>query len=81
MRRRRRSLVGTAARTAVVAGTATAVSGNVAARQETARRSADSAGASAADHLNQLERLAKLKETGALTKQEFDSEKAKILAS
>ena len=79
MRRRRRSLVGTAARTAVIAGTATAVSGNVAGRQDAARRSAESA--NAADHIAQLERLAKLKESGALTKEEFDVEKTKILAS
>ena len=85
-RRQRRSLLGTAARTAVIAGTATSVSGNVARRQDAAHQAAaappDARAAHAApDRLGQLERLNELKKSGALTKPEFEREKAKILAS
>lgn len=93
-------------RTAVIAGTATAVSGNVARRQsgkaaaqqqqvqeqQQAAYDAGQADAMAAqqppppapaaaggDSIEQLERLAKLKEQGILTDEEFSAEKAKIL--
>ena len=83
-----------AARTAVVAGTATAVSGRVARRQ--ANRYADQdaqyvqqqaaaeQGASGAaggmdDTAAQLEQLAKLKEQGILTEEEFTAKKKQIL--
>lgn len=83
--RKRRSLLGSAARTAVIAGTATKVSGNVARRQKAAdREAAASTKANAvrtrADRLDQLERLNELKKSGALTNREFEHEKAKLLA-
>ena len=78
------------ARTAVVAGTATAVSNNVSRRQ--ARRwGADEqqaayqepqqpvASAPADDTVNQLEQLAQLKDRGVLTQEEFDAKKKQIL--
>ena len=79
--RRRRSLLGTAARTAVIAGTATKVSGNVARRQEeAAARSKGRAARANGDHIARLERLNDLKKSGALTNREFEREKAKLLA-
>jgi Short C-terminal domain len=88
-----------AARTAVVAGTATAVSGRVARRQ--ANRYADQdaqytqqqvaavnqgyAQADAAptgeDPFEQIEKLSKLHDSGALTDEEFAAAKAKILGT
>ena len=38
-------------------------------------------GVSGADKLSQIERLKKLLDTGALTQQEFESEKARILGT
>ena len=87
------------ARTAVIAGTATAVSNRVSRRQ--ANRWADqgqaqpgymapvepqqSAPAPAApaqpDKIEQLKELAQLKDQGILTQEEFDAQKAKILAT
>jgi Short C-terminal domain len=102
----RPGLVGTVARTAVVAGTATAVAGGVARHQASKQQQAAEADAyeqqqqaaatappqqyaSAApppaaegvsdDTVAQLERLAKLKEQGILTDEEFTAQKAKIL--
>ena len=90
--RRRRGLLGTAARTAVIAGTATSVSGRVArgqqqkfARQAASRQSAelqsaaprDSSGGN--DLVGDLQRLADLKSAGALTTQEYAAAKAKLL--
>jgi Short C-terminal domain len=79
------------ARTAVVAGTATAVSGRVARRQgnrwaqqqQPAPEQAPAAPAPAAgeDRVQQLKDLAALKEQGVLTEAEFEAEKARILAS
>jgi membrane protease subunit (stomatin/prohibitin family) len=94
MMRRGPGLVGMAARTAVVAGTATAVSGRVARRQ--ARRYSDqdaqyvqqqtaaaTQGAYAApeeeDATVQIQKLAKLHDSGALSDEEFAAAKAKIL--
>ena len=89
------------ARTAVVAGTATAVSGRVQRRQaekyagRDARIAADRQAAydeetgtapppqasapPAADPLEQLEKLGRLREQGVLTDEEFAAQKAKIL--
>ncbi|AKR54968.1 hypothetical protein XM25_03925 [Devosia sp. H5989] len=93
-RRRGPSLVGrtaqTVARTAVIAGTATAVSGKVAARQA-GGSSAPAAGAPPAtpepaapaglsqEAMAQLEKLADLHKSGILTDEEFAAQKARIL--
>ena len=84
-----------AARTAVVAGTATAVSGRVARRQanrysdqdaqyveqQAAAAEQGAAGATGGmdDTASQLEQLAKLKEQGILTEEEFAAKKKQIL--
>jgi putative oligomerization/nucleic acid binding protein len=83
------------ARTAVVAGTATAVSNRVSRRQadrwsrqgyydepEPAPAPPPApAAAPAADPIEQLKQLAALKDQGILTDEEFAAQKAKILAS
>mgnify|MGYP003351450656 CR=1 FL=1 len=79
MRRRGPGLVGAAARTAVVVGTANAVS-----RKQSQKYAAQDAAAAeaapAADDLTaQLEALAKLKDQGILTDEEFAAKKAQIL--
>ncbi len=97
MRRRmgRPGLLGMAARTAVVAGTATAVSGRVQRRgaekaeqqqeeqqeQQQAPPSPAAAGSGEPDRLARLKELGELRSSGVLTDAEFESEKAKILAS
>jgi Short C-terminal domain len=87
------------ARTAVVAGTATAVSGRVQRRQAErfAQRDANiyaqreqaydqqvapqaAAASPAVDPVAQLKELAELKTQGVLTEEEFEAQKAKILA-
>ena len=83
------------ARTAVVAGTASAVGGRVRHRQDQkwARQDAQAAAPAPAyaapaqssappakDKLQQLKELGDLKAQGVLTEQEFATEKAKILA-
>jgi hypothetical protein len=83
------------ARTAVVAGTASAVGGRVRHRQDQkwAQQDAAAAGpppvedvpqqrsaAPAKDRLQQLKELGDLKAQGVLTEEEFATEKAKILA-
>jgi len=93
-RRGRPSLLGrtaqTAARTAVIAGTATAVSGKVAARQAGAAAPPPAAApaepvAAAApagltdEALGQLKKLAELRSAGVLTEEEFAVQKARIL--
>jgi hypothetical protein len=93
MMRRRRPIARTVARTAVVAGTATAVAGGVSRRQ--ARRNPEpepqqeyapvEAAAPAplepeVDPLEQLTKLGALKDSGVLTEEEFTQQKAKILA-
>jgi len=85
--------MGMAARTAVVAGTATAVSGRVGRRQqqkyanqdaaamqqqEPGMEQAPSAGGGD-DTAAQLEQLAKLKQEGILTEEEFTAKKKRIL--
>ena len=75
------------ARTAVVAGTATAVSGHVAQKQadkqaekEAGQQAAAAPAAEAAvDSVAEIERLGALKEKGLLTDEEFAAAKAKIL--
>lgn len=83
-------LVRAAARTAVVAGTATAVSGKVAQNQadKQAKKEAEAApaapAAAGAEHegsfIDELERLGELKTKGLLTDAEFVAAKAKLLA-
>ena len=82
-----------AARTAVVAGTASAVSGRVQHRQQSRYASQEQAAAapppqevpeqraapSTTDTLQQLKDLGELKAQGVLTEEEFAAEKAKIL--
>jgi Short C-terminal domain len=83
------------ARTAVVAGTATAVSNRVSRRQanrwaqqeepqyaqEQYPQAPPPAPAAAPDTVTQLKELAELKSQGILTEAEFEAQKAKILAS
>jgi hypothetical protein len=92
---RRRPVARTVARTAVVAGTATAVAGNVSRRQAASNAPSEPAPAAApaepaavaappaepaADPMEQLAKLGQLKEQGVLTDEEFAAQKAKILA-
>jgi hypothetical protein len=90
MRRRGPGLVGAAARTAVVAGTATAVSGRVARRQQRRyaqeqpayeQQAAPPAPAVPAEpeYMAELEQLAQLRDQGILTPEEFDAKKKQIL--
>jgi hypothetical protein len=95
--RRGPSLLGTAARTAVIAGTATAVSGRVAAAQQPqappvppapqvpqARQPEPPPPAAAVnvDDLHaQLTKLGELRSAGLLTDDEFAAYKARLLAS
>jgi hypothetical protein len=92
MRRRGPGLIGTAARTAVIAGTATAVSGNVSRRQqrrayeEQARFEAQEQqvaptppGAAEPDYVGELERLSDLKARGVVTEEEFQAKKKQLL--
>jgi hypothetical protein len=81
------------ARTAVVAGTATAVSNRVSRRQgerwaaqdqqqyAQPQQYAEPAPAAAADPIAQLKELAELHQQGVLTDDEFAAQKAKLLAS
>ena len=82
---RRRPVLRTVGRTAVIAGTATAVAGGVSRRQ--ARRNAPPPGAEepvetapAVDPTGQLTKLAGLRDQGILTEEEFSAQKAKILS-
>lgn len=84
---------GTMARTAVIAGTATAVSGKVASKQAAkgaaaAAQAAPPAAAPAeaaapaglsAEAMEQLQKLAELHKSGILTDEEFATQKARIL--
>jgi hypothetical protein len=91
MRRRGPGLVGAAARTAVVAGTATAVSGRVARRQQNKYAAQDQqayeqqapapapAAAAEPDYMAELEQLAQLRDQGILTPDEFEAKKKQIL--
>ncbi len=91
---RRRPVMRMAATTAVVAGTATAVSGGVRRHQESKAEAQQAAAeaqapppvyeaeaqAPAEDPYEQLEKLGKLHEQGILTDEEFAAAKAKLLA-
>jgi hypothetical protein len=89
--RRGPGLVGMAARTAVVAGTATAVSGRVQRRQQDKYAAEDQqyvqqvteplqSGAPAApDYAAELEQLAQLKAQGIINDEEFEAKKKQIL--
>jgi len=81
------------ARTAVIAGTATAVSNRVSRRQaerwygdeqqaadEAAAAPAAAPAAEAPDMMEQLKQLGELHSSGVLTDAEFEAQKAKILA-
>ena len=89
--RRGPGLVRGVARTAVVAGTATAVSGRVAHRQQEKYAAEEAAAAppqpgpathvqAPDDPVAQIERLAQLQQQGQLTAEEFTAMKAKVLA-
>lgn len=89
MNRRGPGLLGVAARTAVVAGTASAVSGRVQQRQQTRFAEQEAQRQQAAppqavapedDLIGQLERLAELKKQGILTDAEFQAQKTRLLA-
>ena len=76
------------ARTAAVAGTATAVSNRVSRRQaqrwsEQEAQQTEAAPAQAApqqvDPISQLKELAELRDSGVLTEEEFAAQKAKLL--
>jgi hypothetical protein len=89
-------LLRTVARTAAIAGTATAVSGRVQRRQANkwgeqeaaqappeaapAPAAAAPAAASSSSMIDQLKELGELKEQGILTEDEFAAQKAKLLA-
>jgi hypothetical protein len=88
MLRRGPGIVRVAARTAVVAGTATAVSGRVARRQQQ-RYAAEEQPAYAPEqpaaapeepeYMAELEQLAQLRDQGILTPEEFEAKKKQIL--
>ncbi len=76
------------ARTAVIAGTATAVSNRVSRRQaerwqgqEAQEQPPPPAAESAGSTIDQLKELGELKAQGVLTDEEFAAQKAKILGS
>jgi hypothetical protein len=92
---RRRPVLRTVGRTAVIAGTASVVAGGVNrhqqqkyAQQDAAQQQAPVEQAPAAapeaggseDPIDKLKELAQLKDQGILTEAEFDAQKAKILA-
>ena len=85
--RRGAGLARTVARTAVIAGTAQSVSGRVAARQQAAaekKAAAQGDGAKKTGMLtdevvDQLKKLADLRDAGVLTDKEFAAKKAKLL--
>jgi hypothetical protein len=93
MRRRGPGLIRTAARTAVIAGTATAVSGRVAHRQqeryaqegyEQQAEDVEAAPPSSTPppqpaYVAELEKLAQLKAQGVITEDEFQSKKRQLL--
>jgi hypothetical protein len=93
--RRTRGVARTVGRTAVIAGTATAVSGHVAAKQQ-ARYNQQAAAeappepaaapppappAPEVDMIEQLKKLAELRDQGILTEEEFAGQKAKLLGA
>lgn len=89
MYRRGPGLFRMVADTAVIAGTATAVSGGMSRRQQQKAQQqqaaqqqavpAKPAAESTDDQITQLQELAKLKDSGVLTQAEFDAKKQQIL--
>jgi hypothetical protein len=79
--RARPGLLGTVARTAVVAGTATATANAVTNRQSRRQQAAPvpAAGQGGQDITAELKQLADMKAAGILTDEEFTAAKAKIL--
>jgi hypothetical protein len=88
--RRGPGLVGVAARTAVFAGTATAVSGRVQRRQQQKYAAEDqavyqeqappaAAPAAEPDYMAELTQLAQLRDQGILTPEEFEAKKKQLL--
>jgi hypothetical protein len=84
-------LVRGVARTAAIAGTATAVSNRVSRRQAQKWSAQDAAQSQQApaqyapppatdDHIEKLKQLTELRDAGALTPEEFEREKAKLLS-
>jgi hypothetical protein len=80
------------ARTAVIAGTATSVSNRVSRRQasrwaqqepqqEYVEQPQAAPPAAAADPIDRLKELGELRDKGVLTEEEFEAQKAKVLAS
>jgi Short C-terminal domain len=86
---RRRPIARAAVRTTAVVGTAAIVGGHMANKQAAAAQQqapppeapapAPAPAAAAPDPIQQLTQLAALKDSGALTQEEFDAQKAKIL--
>lgn len=75
----------TAARTAIIAGTATAVSNKVAGRQRgpadpQPQPEPEAGGGLSSEGMEQLKQLAELHGSGVLTDEEFATQKARILA-
>jgi hypothetical protein len=74
------------ARTAVIAGTATAVSGHVARRQDARHRQqaadeiADQPPPAPLDVAGELTKFAALRDQGILTEEEFSAQKARLLS-
>ena len=80
VRNGRPGLIGTMARTTIVVGTGTAVTGGLSRRQQVkAQQAAAGQPAAPADPITQLKELAALKEQGILTEEEFTAQKARIL--
>jgi Short C-terminal domain len=92
----RPGLIGTMGRTAVIAGTATAVSGSVSRRadrradeqaqyqaQQTAQQQAvpQQAAATPGDTMSQIRELADMRSQGLLTDEEFTAAKAQVLGT
>ncbi len=87
---RRRPIARAAVRTTAVVGTAAVVGGHMANKQAQAAQAqqappeqqyapSEPAPAPAVDPIEQLTKLAALKDSGALTEAEFEAEKAKLL--
>jgi len=84
---RRRPIARAAVRTTAVVGTAAVVGGHMANKQAAQAQQAPAEAAPAPepaaavpDPIEQLTQLAALKDSGALTEEEFEAQKAKILA-
>jgi membrane protease subunit (stomatin/prohibitin family) len=84
---RRRPIARAAVRTTAVVGTAAVVGGHMANKRAEAQAQqappepapAPAPAAAAPDPIEQLTKLAALKDSGALTEEEFEAQKAKIL--